>query len=424
MSHSPQIAVIGAGIVGAASALHALQAGLRVTLIDPHPPGNAQASSYGNAGWLSSHSIIPPATPGVWRQVPGWLTNPLGPLTVRWRYLVKAVPWLLRYLESGRTYEQIEQTAKGLRALLRDAPDLHLEMAKIAGVPQLIQKNGLLHVYPSREQFHKDTRLWQIRGNEGVRWLELDHQELTLREPHLNPRYQFGLFVPDTGHCNNPGLYVQSVVQHIVRHGGAIAQTEATGFRYRNGQLHSVVTTAGEIECSKAVIATGARAKALAHQAGDEVCLETERGYHAVISSTRVGPHTPTMLMDEKVIVTAMTTGLRIAGQVEIAALDDTPNWKRAEVLCQLLARAYPSLSCVITPDQINVWMGRRPSTPDGLPCIGRASRSPDIIHAYGHGHVGLAGSARTGRIVAQLLTNQSPEIELSPYSAQRFSKS
>jgi D-amino-acid dehydrogenase len=130
------------------------------------------------------------------------------------------------------------------------------------------------------------------------------------------------------------------------------------------------------------------------------------------------------MLMDEKVIVTAMTTGLRIAGQVEIAALDDTPNWKRAEVLCQLLARAYPSLSCVITPDQINVWMGRRPSTPDGLPCIGRASRSPDIIHAYGHGHIGLAGSARTGRIVAQLLTNQSPEIELSPYSAQRFSKS
>ena len=419
--NSPHVVIIGAGVVGAASALHALRAGLRVTILEPGTPGNPQASSYGNAGWLSSHSVIPPASPGVWKQVPGWLMDPLGPLTVRWRHLPTALPWLTKYLSAAWTYAQIEQTAKGLRAMLRDAPDLHIEMAKIAGVPELIQKKGLLHAYPTRNDFEKDARAWQIRYNEGVRWQELEHQALWDHEPHLERRYQLGLYVPDVGNCINPGAYVQGLMRHITANGASLIQTQATGFRFLYGRLQSVLTSNGEIACDKAVIAAGARAKDLAVAAGDHVSLETERGYHAVVQVDDIGPCTPTMFMDQKVIVTRMTTGLRIAGQVEIADLDDTPNWKRAEILRTLLAKVYPALAQVITSEQIDVWMGRRPSTPDGLPCIGRAKASPDVIHAYGHGHVGLAGSARTGRVVAQLLTDQTPEINLAPYSPQRF---
>lgn len=421
MVNSPHVVIIGAGVVGAACAIHALRAGLRVTILEPGTPGSPQASSYGNAGWLSSHSVIPPASPGVWKQVPGWLLDPLGPLTVRWRHLPRALPWITKYLSSAWTYAQIEQTAKSLRAMLRDAPDLHIEMAAIAGVPELIQKKGLLHVYPTRNDFQKDARAWQIRYNEGVRWEELEGQALWDHEPHLERRYQLGLYVPDVGNCTNPGAYVQGLMQYITTQGASLIQTQATGFRFQDGQLRAVYTPEGEIACDKAVIAAGARARDLAIAVGDRVSLETERGYHAVVQVEGIGPQTPTMLMDQKVIVTRMTNGLRIAGQVEIADLDDTPNWKRAEILRILLAKVYPALAPVITAEQIDVWMGRRPSTPDGLPCIGRANASPDVIHAYGHGHVGLAGSARTGRVVAQLLTNQTPEIDLAAYSPQRF---
>lgn len=421
MVNSPHVVIIGAGVVGAACAIHALRAGLRVTILEPGTPGSPQASSYGNAGWLSSHSVIPPASPGVWKQVPGWLLDPLGPLTVRWRHLPRALPWITKYLSSAWTYAQIEQTAKSLRAMLRDAPDLHIEMAAIAGVPELIQKKGLLHVYPTRNDFQKDARAWQIRYNEGVRWEELEGQALWDHEPHLERRYHLGLYVPDVGNCTNPGAYVQGLMQYITTQGASLIQTQATGFRIQDGQLRAVYTPEGEIACDKAVIAAGARARDLAIAVGDRVSLETERGYHAVVQVEGIGPQIPTMLMDQKVIVTRMTNGLRIAGQVEIADLDDTPNWKRAEILRILLAKVYPALAPVITAEQIDVWMGRRPSTPDGLPCIGRANASPDVIHAYGHGHVGLAGSARTGRVVAQLLTNQTPEIDLAAYSPQRF---
>lgn len=415
------VVVIGNGIVGAASALHALRMGCRVTIVDPEPAGSRQASSFGNAGWLSSHSIIPPATPGVWRKIPGWLWDPSGPLTIRWRYLPSAFPWLVRYLRAGWTYPQIAQTAHGLRALLRDAPDLHLDMAKAAGVPELIRKTGLLHVYPSAEDYQRDARLWDIRRQEGITWENCSAQVLRQREPHLEHRYQCGLYVPDVGHCANPGAYVQAIMRHVLTSGGTALCTVATGFRIVDGRLQAVTTVDGEVACDKAVIAAGAQAKVLASAALDHVSLETERGYHATADVASVGPVTPTMLMDQKVIVTRMTTGLRIAGHVEVAEFADAPNWKRAEILQRLLIRLYPALNGMLRPEQIQVWMGRRPSTPDGLPCIGFSRATADVIHAYGHGHVGLAGSARTGRIVSALLTEQSPDIDLTPYSPQRF---
>ncbi len=221
---------------------------------------------------------------------------------------------------------------------------------------------------------------------------------------------------------HQPSDYVKALIAKSLGAGATLVQALATTLNYDGNKLVSVTTDKGEIECDRVVICAGARAKAMAAQAGDEVPLATERGYHYVVQAPAgEGPNHPTMFMDKKVIVTPMASGLRIAGQVEIAGLDDMPNWQRAQVLRQHLASLYPGLAERISADQINVWMGRRPSLPDGLACIGFASRGPSVVHAYGHGHVGLAGSARTGRLVAQLLAGKPTEIDLSPFSPQRF---
>ena len=421
MPKPEHVVIIGAGIIGAASAYQLVRAGVQVTLIEPGTPGDEQASSYGNAGWLSSHSVLPPASPGIWLQVPKWLADPLGPLAVRWKYFPRALPWLIRYLSAAWTYPQVERTAQGLRSLLRDAPILHKEMASEAGVPELIEQRGLLHAFLSREEFEKDARAWAIRKKEGVQWQELDAQALQALEPDLDPRYTFGVLVPETGSCRNPGAYTAALIRYVQSKGATLIHSYATGFRIEAGRLKAVLTEQGEILCDRAVIAAGARAKALALAAGDAVSLETERGYHAVINNPEFSPRMPTMFADCKVIVNAMEQGLRVAGQVEIAATDDTPDWRRAEILRDHLLSLYPGLPRDLPTERIKLWMGRRPSTPDGLPCIGEARGSRDIIHAYGHGHVGLVGSARTGRLVAQLAQGLPPEIPLKPFSPQRF---
>lgn len=253
------VAVIGAGAVGSATAIEALRAGLRVTVVEPGEAGGPQATSYGNAGWLSSHSVVPPALPGAWRKVPGWLADPLGPLALRWRHLPRALPWLLRYLASGWTEARVQRTADALRTLLADAPALHARLAAEAGVPQLIERRGLLHAYRSREEFEGDALGWRVRRRTGVHWEEWPAAELRRREPDLDARYTLGIFVPEAGHCRNPGAYVAALARHAQEAGAQRVAARATGFRIEGGRLRAVRTDAGEIACDAAAICAGAR---------------------------------------------------------------------------------------------------------------------------------------------------------------------
>ena len=127
------------------------------------------------------------------------------------------------------------------------------------------------------------------------------------------------------------------------------------------------------------------------------------------------------MPSDGKMANTMTAHGLRIAGQVEIAGLDAAPNWKRAEILRDYALRTYPALPRTLSPDRVTFWMGHRPSTPDSLPCIGRATGCPDVVHAFGHGHIGLAAGAVSGRLVADIVSGKPPVIDPTPYAAARF---
>lgn len=422
------VVVIGAGIVGTACAIEILRTGRSVTLLDPHVPGGPEAASYGNAGWLSSHSILPPSSPGMWKQVPGYLLDPQGPLTVRWGYLPRALPWLLRFLQSGSTPARVARTAHALRQLLREAPALHARLAREAGVAHLVAQRGLLHVYPSRADFEADAPGWRLRGEEGIAFRTLEAGELRAQEPGLMPTYGFGVRVDEAGHCANPGAYVTALAAHAQTVGARHIAARATGLRIESGRLVAVRTDGGELPCDAAVIAAGAYARPLARAAGDRVWLDTERGYHAMLDVHSLpgdappsGPRTSTMVMDRKLIVHQMEHGLRVAGQVEIAGLQAAPDWRRARILLNHLFALYPALPRPALESGARFWLGRRPSTSDGLPCIGPASASPDVVHAYGHGHVGLGSSARTGRVVAQLVDGQPAEIDLAPFSPQRW---
>ena len=414
------VVVIGAGVVGAATAVELGRAGHRVTIVEPGEAGGEQAASYGNGCWLSTMSVIPPAGPGTWRKVPRYLHDPLGPLSIRWRYLPRVAPWLVRYLAAGWTERRVLAAARALQPLLAGAPGLHRRLADEAGVGALIEQTGLMYVYVDRAAFAAEALAFRVRAAVGVRWLELEADELRQREPALDRRYGFGVLVEEAGHCRDPGAYVAALVAGT---GAAMVRERATGFRIEAGRLRAVVTGTGEVACDAAVICAGAHSKRLAAAAGDRVPLESERGYHAVVRDPEVGPRVPVMPSDSKMAITMTAGGLRCAGQVEFAGLDAMPDWRRAEVLRNRLLQAFPGLPRDMPAERVTFWMGHRPSLPDGLPCIGASRASADIIHAFGHGHIGLVASARTGRVVAQLIDGREPEIPVAAFSPARFRK-
>ena len=420
-SPSRHVVVIGGGIVGAVSAVELLRDGHRVTIVEPGAPGGEQAASYGNGTLLNSGSIVPVSMPGLWRNVPGYLADPLGPLTIRWSYLAKLAPWLARFVRAGSTVKRVEATARALRPLVMDAPERHRRLAEEAGVGDLIERRGVLYPFPDRAAFEADALGWRLRRDNGVVWSELDEDELRQQEPELDRRYKFAVFMPEVANVVDPGSYVAALAGHAVGQGAEHLRARALGFRIEGGRLRGVVTVGGEVACDAAVIAAGARSRDLAVQVGDRVSLETERGYHIVVEQPGVELRHPMLTSDTKVAVISTRAGLRVAGTVELAGLEAAPNWERAQKLREVLRRTLPKLADAVPDDRIKLWMGHRPSTPDGVPVIGRASGCVDVVHAYGHGHIGLVGGAMTGRLVADLVSGKPPTIDIAPFSPQRF---
>ncbi len=390
-------AVIGGGILGACLALALQDAGHAVTIIEPGPPGGAQAASYGNAAWLSPASVIPPSMPGLWRKLPGFLRDPLGPVSIRPARLPAAAPWLLRYLRSGWTEPQVRRTAAALHGLLHDAPGRHAALAARAGRPDLIRRDGLLYAFPDRAAFVAEALAWRIRADAGVQWEELDEAALRETEPELAARYGLGVLVGQGGHCRDPGGYVAALTALAESRGATRVAARATGFDIEGGRLRAVRTEAGAVPATRAVLAAGIHSAPLARALGHRIPLESERGYHAVFPAPGVAPRRPVMPSDGKMGVTLTDGGLRVAGQVEIAGLEAAPDWRRAQILAERLRGIFPGLE----GEGGQVWMGHRPSTPDGLPVIGPARATADVWLCFGHGHVGLAAAPASAALVA-----------------------
>ncbi|GAK72553.1 hypothetical protein RRU01S_26_00800 [Agrobacterium rubi TR3 = NBRC 13261] len=414
------IVVIGAGIVGACTALELVRAGHEVTIIDPGEPGGRQAASYGHGCWISPGSVVPMSMPGLWKKVPGYLLNPEGPLVIRWRHLPKLAPWLLRFLWAGASVRRVEATAHALSRLLGDSPQRHRVLSEELGLPDLIRQDGLLYAYPDRRAFEQEALAWHLRRMTGLRWRELDKAVLSEREPSLDPRYSFAILAEDGAHCLDPSAYVARIVQVACAGGAKLIRAKALAFAFESERLTGVQTDQGLISCDHAVVAAGAWSKALARSAGDRIPLESERGYHGVIQVETGGPRYPVMPSDGKMANTPTAHGLRLSGQVELASVDTPPNWHRVDILLDHARKTYPALAAM-RDIQIDKWMGHRPSTPDGLPVIGGSSRSADVFYAFGHGHVGFASGPITGAIVAGHITGKGQAHDIQAYSPRRF---
>jgi D-amino-acid dehydrogenase len=412
------VGVIGAGMVGIAAASFLQRDGHTVFVLDPGAPG--EGASFGNAGCLNGSSVVPMSMPGTIRNVPRWLLDPLGPLAIRWRYLPVVAPWLVRFVRAGKP-ERVEAQARALRALLAPSIETLLPLAKAAGAADLIHRAGHLWAYRTEDGFRKDQAAWRLRRDNGVAVTELDADQLRQAEPALSREFTRGILVEENGHLGNPHRMVQGLAQEIRRNGGEIHQVRATGFALEGGRLKAIRSERGDFLCDAAVVAAGAWSRPLAAGLGDAVPLETERGYHIMIRHPEVMPRLPVADADGKFVGTPMETGLRFAGTVELAGLQAPPDWRRARILLEQGRRLLPGLKASYPEDELSVWMGHRPSLPDSLPCLGPSARSPDVIYAFGHGHVGMAASPMTGKLVADLVTGRAPSIDIAPFRAGRF---
>src|SRR3954468_24594475 len=295
------IGVIGAGMVGLCAALWLQRDGHRVFLVEPGTPG--EGASFGNAGCFNGSSVTPAGMPGVVKQVPRWLMDPLGPLALRWSYLPQILPYLVRFVRSA-TPEKVRAQARAMRPLVGPTVPLVRELAKMADADTLVHQRGHLYVYRSAEALAKDGFAWALRRDNGVEVDEFDADELRQLEPALSREYVRGLLVRENGHTINPFGLVTRLVDQFRREGGEIVRARASGFRLDGGRLTASATEAGALPADAAIVCAGAHSKPLAATLGDRIPLETERGYHLMIRDPEVMPRIPIADADGKFVTT------------------------------------------------------------------------------------------------------------------------
>jgi D-amino-acid dehydrogenase len=406
--------VIGAGIVGVNCALAAVKEGFTVTLIDRLAPG--EACSHGNAGILAAWSFVPIFGPEVLGNVPKYLLDPKGPLTIRWSRLPHILPWMMRMLRFASAEHQ-KRAADAMHHLTLGCAEAYASMAAEAGAPELVTQDRVLQVYDSEAEFKKADKDLQFRGTFGIKYEALDRDALHDLEPALGPDFKWAHGLLGGGTTTNPGRLTKVLAESFVKRGGALKQDEVRGLARRDGGGFRITTASGAFEADRIVLAAGAFSHKLAAMLGEKIPLGTERGYHAILADPGVQVRHHVGWKSAAFYASPMEMGLRLAGTVELAGLEAPPDYTRARIMADLVPRLLPGVKTEISEE----WMGFRPTLPDSLPVLGPSTVAPGLLHAFGHQHVGLTCGPATGRIIARLLKGETSNVDLTAFRPDRF---
>lgn len=405
--------VIGAGVVGLATALYLQRSGSQVTVLDPLPP--AGGASYGNAGLISGDTALPVAMPGMLRKVPKWLADPMGPLTLRPEYLPRALPWLLRWIKAGRMADVI-RLSDGLRALHRDSLACWRELLGAERFGVLIRESGLVRVWEGESKGARQFEL-DLCKRHAIPVQELDRQDLRQIYPEIANDVVEGLLMPGNAHTVSPHRLVRTLGDLLVEAGGRIVAQRVMKIVPREVAGFLIMTNEASRRAQRIVVAAGAWSMRLLEPLGLRLPLETERGYHALMPLPNLQLKVPLIVKNRGFALTPMEDGLCAAGTVEIGGLEAPPNERRAMILAEHAKRLFPSLQT----GEPTYWMGFRPSMPDSLPVLDQAPDLPGLFLAFGHGHYGMTGGPPSARLVSELINGTKPSIDPNPYASTRF---
>ena len=409
-----QVIVVGAGVIGLSTGLAAQACGFAVTVIDREGP--AAGASAGNAGAFAFSDILPLASPGLMRKAPGWLLDPLGPLSVPPAYALQIAPWLYRFWRACAPRHVAASTAAqtALMDLSRGALEPFLAASGTAG---MLRKNGNLQVYEGKPEFAASQPGWAARAAHGIEFHHMDARGMADLQPGLSPQFTHGTFTPGWYSIADPKHYTQALAQRLVANGGTLRVGDVVGLQPVEGGVDLRLADGAVLRADQVVIAAGAFSHLLARDLGEKIPLETERGYNTTLPGDAFDLRLQVTFGGHGFVATRLSTGIRVGGAVELGGLTLPPNYQRAEAMLTKAMRFLPGLN----PKGGVQWMGFRPSLPDSLPAIGHARATDRVIYAFGHGHLGLTQSAGTARLVADLLTRRPPVIPLTPFSPQRF---
>ncbi len=409
-----EIVVLGAGMVGAATALELQRRGREVTLLDRKAPG--EETSYGNAGVIEGGPYVPLAFPRDPRDILRFATNRQPALHFHWRFLPWIAPWLSA-LSRNSSEARLRENGAAVHSLTTHAPQLHEGLLDEAGRSDLLRKTGWLQLYRSEAAFAADGLKRHIADETGCAYSVLDPDAASELEPHLSPAFHKAVYWPSIWSVADPGAATKAVAELFAGQGGRFARMEVVavepvtgGWRVKTGQA--------EIAARHVVIALGPWSMDLLRPLGYRFPLAVKRGYHLHFRGKgNATLSRPVVDLANGYVITPMAQGIRLTTGVEFADRD-APATPVQIARAEKAARGLFPLEAPVDPEP---WMGRRPCLPDSRPIIGPAPRHDGLWLNFGHAHLGFTLGPVSARLLAEMMNGGTPIADPTPFAATRF---
>tara|TARA_B100001250_G_scaffold263290_1_gene226889 strand:- start:668 stop:1915 length:1248 start_codon:yes stop_codon:yes gene_type:complete len=406
------VGIIGAGIQGVCIGLQLIKKGVSVTIFDRNDPG--KMTSYGNAGHFSPYAVLQLNRPDVLYDVPKMLFSSYGPLALRWNYVPKMIPWILRYLKSCNK-KSMMHTAKYMHQILNLSMDAYEEIFEEIDTTNLVERKGIIYIWTKDNLKSRKLEI-KVRDELGIKQKLLNQGEILDLEPNLNPVFHEGILYENAIHAKDPYGITKKIFEQYFKRGGKFVKENVKSLKQLSDQETLIKTDSKDYKFEKTVIACGAFSKKLTDQLNENIPLDTERGYHVHFKKMQHLITRPVIFLDRGFGMTPMNQGLRAVGTVELGGLENPPSKKRIDYVVKCAKELLPQLN-----EHEDEWLGFRPTLPDFLPVLGPSLKNKNIIYAFGHHHLGWTLGAITGKIISGIITEEKTNLDLSPYSSSRF---
>ena len=411
MKSTPQIAVVGAGIVGICSAFFLQKNGFQVTLLDKKEPGSM--TSFGHACTFADYANVPVNSPDLFRDIPSMLLRSDGPLAVDFFHVLKNLNWTTKFLQNCTT-KKVEYISKSLGNLLNNSSISYDEIFTDVKVSEYIKNEEALYLYQNETEFLKAKTTNELRQKNGVRIKTLSKNKILDLEPSLAPVFFNGQIFIGSRHTTNPSMISKRIFETFINNGGEFIQSHVDDLIVEDGCVN-VNLNNNNHKFEKVIICAGAWSNNLSKKIGESFPLDSERGYHVMFNNHGL-INRPVGWSQSGFYLVQLEEGLRAAGTVEIAGLSKPENKKRIQMIESQARRLLPQLNEVKS-----TWLGFRPTLPDSLPVIGPSKKNKNIIYAFGHQHIGWTLGAVTGKIINSICNDRVPNINIQPFSPSRF---
>ena len=410
-----KVIIIGGGIVGLSSAYYLQKEGHQVTVIDKSD--FTKGASYVNAGYITPSHIISLAAPGIITKGLKWMLNPASPFYVKPRLDSDFLKWSLAFKKSANK-KKVEQSIPVIKDINILSRELYEEMKTSGEFDFHYERKGLLMAYQNEKVGEEEWKVGQRAIELGMKVDNLSAKEVEQLEPNANLNIKGAVHFHCDGHMS-PHNFMRDILTFLKKQGVEIlANEEVKDIQFSNGEITNLITDKRELQADEFVMATGSWSPFLSKKLGIKMLLQAGKGYRINVER-ETNITMPTILMEAKVAVTPMEGLTRFAGTMEIAGINHKINPVRVNAIANATSKYYNDLQ-ITEQEKSEAQCGLRPVTPDGLPYIGKTSKYKNLTIAAGHAMMGWSMGPATGKLVAEIISEQKTSLDLKPYNVER----